>query len=143
ARVSALYEASRGWCAGLILLLETPVHGEAPDAMPDADALQGVFGYFASQLFDRLPESDRDALLRLSFFPRITISEARKVTGNLHVARLLESLYRRHLFTDRRDNTYPDKTGKSSHVHTYQFHALFQAFLKQQVESLGPEQVAS
>ena len=138
-----LHEESGGWCAGLILLLESAGHGETRGGMPDAGALQGIFGYFASQLFDRLAAGQRDDLLRLAFFPRITISSAREITGNVDVSKLLEWLYRRHLFTDRRENIAPNGSHKSSDVHTYQFHALFQAFLRQQAEDLlGPEQIA-
>ena len=139
-----LHEKSGGWCAGLILLLESGGLGEAPESKPEANALQGIFGYFASQLFDRMPAEQRDALLRLSCFPSITIPTAQAITGNPNVAKLLETLYHRHLFTDRRESAVPHRTGQPTDTHAYQFHALFIAFLRQQAESLlGYEQMRS
>lgn len=138
------HEASGRWCAGLILLLESAGQGKTPGSGSDTNALQGIFGYFASQLFNRLAPGQRDDLVRLAFLPRITISSAREITGDAEVSKLLEWLYRRHLFTDRRENTVANESRKSPDVHTYQFHALFQAFLKQQAQDLlGPQQIAS
>ena len=136
-----LHRESGGWCAGLILLLENAGRGQAPDANPDSVALQGVFDYFASQLFDRLSPALRDTLLRLSFFPRMTISAAKEITGNAEATRLLETLYRRHLFTDRRENPGPAH-GANADTHVYQFHALFRSFLVQQArEAFAPDEI--
>lgn len=145
-----LHEESGGWCAGLILLLENAGRGETHGSRPNPEALQAIFGYFASQLFDRLPESQREALLQLSFFPRMTISAAREITHNFDVGKLLESLYRRHLFTDRRENislrtarrTARPSDAAPAEKYVYQFHALFRAFLNQQARNLlTPDQI--
>ena len=74
-----------------------------------------MFAYFAGQLFDQASAEDRTMLMRLSFLPSVSESHARELTGSEASARLLETLYRRHLFTDRR---------RGSQL-VYAFHALF------------------
>lgn len=115
-----LHSRSGGWAAGLILLAERLQRGASIDDLSAPDSLQEVFGYFAGQLFDRADAKTRRTLLQLSYPPNIPESMAEALTGNVSAARLLEQLYRRHLFTDRRLSSEP----------VYQFHALFRAFLR-------------
>jgi len=120
ATVEALYEQSGGWAAGLVLLAEHVRRGRTPESAGDPDSLTQVFAYFAGQLFDQASAEDRTMLMRLSFLPSVSESHARELTGSEASARLLETLYRRHLFTDRR---------RGSQL-VYAFHALFRAFLQ-------------
>ena len=115
-----LHERSGGWAAGLILLAERLRRGARMEDLSAPDSLQEVFGYFAGELFDRTDAETRRMLLQLSYLPNIPASMAETLTGNAAAARLLEQLYRRHLFTDRRHGSEP----------VYQFHALFRAFLQ-------------
>lgn len=114
-----LHERSGGWAAGLILLAERLRRGAGIEDLSAPDSLQEVFGYFAGQLFDRYDAETRLMLMQLSYPPNISASMAEALTGNAAAARLLEQLYRRHLFTNRRRGAEP----------VYQFHALFRAFL--------------
>ncbi|HKB82340.1 MAG TPA: hypothetical protein VKD04_03925 [Burkholderiales bacterium] len=115
-----LHERSGGWAAGLILLAERLRRGADIEDLAAPDSLQEVFGYFAGQLFDRADDETRRMLMQLSYLPSIPASMAEALTGNALGSRLLEQLYRRHLFTDRRRGGEP----------VYQFHALFRAFLQ-------------
>ena len=126
-----LHERSGGWAAGLILLAERLRRGASIEDLSAPDSLQEVFGYFAGQLFDRTDAETRRMLLQLSYPPNIPESMAEALTGNVSAVRLLEQLYRRHLFTDRRRSAEP----------VYQFHALFRAFLRHRArEELSPAQ---
>src|SRR5579859_6888125 len=118
--LDALHERSGGWAAGLVLLAERLRRGAGIEVLSAPDSLQEVFGYFAGQLFDRADTDTRRMLLQLSYPPNIPESMAEVLTANAAAARLLEQLYRRHLFTDRRRGMEP----------VYQFHALFRAFLR-------------
>ena len=116
----ALNEQSGGWVAGLRLLGEWIHRGGAMDDLGKPDSLQDVFGYFAGELFERASDADQRTLLQLSFFPRIPVSAAQRMTGSASAVGLLERLYRAHLFVDRRNGVEP----------VYQFHALLRAFLQ-------------
>ncbi|HXX10647.1 MAG TPA: BTAD domain-containing putative transcriptional regulator [Burkholderiales bacterium] len=118
--VRALHQQSEGWVAGVTLMLERAGH-VAPDAGTlNTETRESVFNYFASLLFDRAPEPTRHTLLCVSFLPHVTESMARKLSGRGDAGQVLEQLYRRHLFTDRRPGEEP----------IYQFHALFRDFLQ-------------
>lgn len=120
-----LHERSGGWAAGLVLLAEHFRRGRTIESIGDPDSLTQVFAYFAGQLFDQAPATDRLMLLELSFLPSIAESHARELTGGQAGPRLLDALYRRHLFTDRR---------RGSEL-VYTFHALFRAFLQHRAAS--------
>ena len=115
-----LHSRSGGWAAGLILLAERLQRGASIEDLSAPDSLQEVFGYFAGELFDRADAQTRRMLLQLSYLPNIPETMAEALTGDGSAARLLEQLYRRHLFIDRRLSAEP----------VYQFHALFRAFLR-------------
>ena len=118
--VRALHEESGGWVAGVTLMLERFGHAGADSGALHADTRESVFNYFASVLFDRAPEATRHTLLSVSFLPHVTESMARRLSGREDAGQVLEQLYRRHLFTDRRPGGEP----------IYQFHALFRGFLQ-------------
>lgn len=120
-----LHERSGGWAAGLILLAERLRRGADIEDLAAPESLQEIFGYFAGQLFDRSDADTRRTLLQLSYLPNIPVSMAESLTANVFASRLLEQLYRRHLFTDRRHGKEP----------VYQFHALFRAFLQHRAQT--------
>lgn len=112
-----------------MLLIERLRHGESIEELDQPEALQSVFAYFAEQLFRQSSDEVQRMLLQLAFMPRFTEDEAHALTGMEESRRLLEMLYRRHLFLDRRKGTQP----------AYQFHALFHAFLRHLAgESMSP-----
>jgi LuxR family maltose regulon positive regulatory protein len=122
---ASLHARSGGWAAGLVLLAEHFRRGHAPQSVGDPDSLAQVFAYFTGQLFDQAPAEDRRMLVALSFLPSASEAMALKLTGSEAVVSLLERLYRRHLFTDRRQGT----------ERVYTFHALFRAFLQHRADT--------
>jgi ATP/maltotriose-dependent transcriptional regulator MalT/DNA-binding SARP family transcriptional activator len=116
----ALHQQSQGWAAGVTLMLERLGHLDGPPGELPSDCRESVFNYFASLVFDRAPESTRHVLLSVAFLPQVTPALARELSGRPDAALVLEDLYRRRMFTDRRSGPEP----------VYQFHALFRDFLK-------------
>lgn len=138
--VAILHEQSHGWAAGLTLLLEQVVRGERVADVFRPDNLQAVFDYFASQVYARAPDRDRQTLLDLCWLPRIPSSALDAIAPDRDAARLLDRLYRNHLFTHRR----PSEVGALRGVargYVYQFHALFQSFLRERAHALLPREV--
>lgn len=115
-----LHEQSTGWIAGVVLMLERLRRGGSIEAPHQAETLNTVFDYFAGLIFDNASEEMRDVLMKTAFLPWVNSTLAEVVTGIPQAIRHPEELHRRHLFTDR---------GVGEEL-TYQYHALFRAFLK-------------
>jgi ATP/maltotriose-dependent transcriptional regulator MalT/DNA-binding SARP family transcriptional activator len=110
---------SDGWAAALVLLRE---HLSRPNAAVEESLGEGrdaIFQYFAGEIFLRAKPENQRALMQTALMPTMTEADAIALTGNDDVSRLLDYLYRRHLFVDRRRGTQT----------TYHYHALFREFL--------------
>lgn len=119
-----LHERSGGWAAALTLLIERG--GEGAERI---DGMERVFDYFAGQIFSRVEPAVQRFLVATALLPRLTADMAQALTGHPDAGRILESLYQRNLFTHRRPGREP----------TYQYHALFQAFLLDRAKNLLSE----
>lgn len=132
--LKALHQQSRGWAAGITLMLERLGHFDGKAQELPTETLESVFSYFASLLFEQATETTRQILLSIAFLPRVTPTLARELSGRDEAPALLEDLYRRRMFIDRRPGAEP----------VYQFHALFLDFLKARARAvLAPEELAS
>jgi ATP/maltotriose-dependent transcriptional regulator MalT/DNA-binding SARP family transcriptional activator len=117
--VRRIRQQSDGWAAALVLLRE---HLSRPSATVEESLGEGrdaIFQYFAGEIFARAKPANQRALMVTALLPSITTAEAVELVGSEDVARLLEYLYRRHLFVDRRRGTQT----------TWHYHALFREFL--------------
>lgn len=119
--IDELHRESDGWAAGFTLMRERTRRTGLVNRIGEAQTMETVFDYFASQFFDEAPSEHRDILIRTAFLPRMTGALADAISGNTAATTLLEYLYRRHLFTNRR---------LSNGQVTYEYHALFRAFLR-------------
>jgi LuxR family transcriptional regulator, maltose regulon positive regulatory protein len=119
----SLYEISKGWAAGLTLALERMKRSDADVRHIQGEALESVFNYFAGQIFKTAEPEVREFLMRSALLQRMTAEMAAQLTGNPNAPKLLDSFYRRRLFTDRR----------GSEPYSYQYHDLFRAFLLDQL----------
>jgi len=130
--VRMLNEQSQGWAAGVALLLER-IRRDGSTHLGDSErSSESTFDYFASQIFDPEPAETRELLMATALLPYVTVVFAEAISGNPLAGRILEQLYHRHLFIDRR----------SLEPTVYQFHALFRAFLyNRAIGYFGPEQV--
>jgi ATP/maltotriose-dependent transcriptional regulator MalT len=128
----ALYQQSQGWAAGVTLMLERIGHLDGTSAELPSESCESVFNYFASLIFDRAPELTRHVLLSVAFLPQVTPSLAVSLSEYSEAAMILDDLYRRRLFVDRRRGVDPQ----------YQFHALFLDFLRARArQSLASEKL--
>ena len=120
------HEQAGGWLVGLTLSLEQR-RSLGRDSDPGQGAHDVLFNYFAGQIFGALPASTREVLMQCALLPRITAAEGAKLSGDPHAGALLDGLYKRRLFVDRRGEAY-------------QFHDLFRAFLLQEFnQAYAPE----
>jgi ATP/maltotriose-dependent transcriptional regulator MalT/DNA-binding SARP family transcriptional activator len=130
--VAALVHASRGWAAGMVMMLRAAQRGvdlkHAHAALP-----RQLFNYFASQVWSRIPAATQSFLYSTAFLPYTTAALARTLTGNPQAARILADLHEDNFFTDRR-------SGEPS---VYEYHPLFREFLAvRAAEALGSEALA-
>ncbi len=119
---------SDGWAAALVLLRE---HLRLPGAVIDeslGDGQDAIFQYFAGEIFSGAKPVNRRLLMLTAIPPSITADESVEMTGSEDAPRLLEYLYRRHLFVDRRRGVHT----------TYHYHALFREFLRAEAERRLP-----
>ena len=79
-----------------------------------------MFAYFTGEIFERARPNNQRTLMLSALLPSVTGSDAAAITGDEVAPRVLDYLYRQHLFTDRR---------RSGSEPVYQFHALFREFL--------------
>src|SRR5437773_6793417 len=124
-----IHKQSDGWVAALVLLRE---HLSSRGATLDESLGEGkdaIFQYFAGEIFSGARPENQRILMLTAIPPSITLSEAVALTGNEEAPRLLEYLYRRHLFTDRR-------RGEET---SYHYHALFREFLLEELRKRLPE----
>ena len=116
-----IYRASDGWAAGIVLMREHLVRSGALDtAHRIPESKEAVFAYFTGEIFERARPGNQRTLLLSALLPSVTGADAAAITGDAEAPRVLDYLYRQHLFTDRR---------RSGADPVYQFHALFREFL--------------
>ena len=125
AEIEHLFSESDGWAAGLTLIIDS--YGKRDATSQDVPIEHdSIFSYFATQIFEQLPETTRAFLVSTAIPPQLPVSLARNLTGNEQAVTILEEMYKRHFFTHRRPSSEP----------TYWYHALFRSFLKSKAEEV-------
>jgi len=117
ADIDALNARVDGWVAGLVLLLAQPRTFSPGERLGTSH--EELFAYFAGEILARANAPVRAMLLATSVLPEVTVSMAQSLTGNPDAGKLLDWLYRRQYFTER----------KVEIELTYQYHDLFREFL--------------
>lgn len=115
--VAALHRHCGGWAAGLTLLLQRMrARGTTP-----ATAVTGstMFGYFATEVLERLPQAASEVLIRTAFFPQFSKAMAIEASTNADAAKIIDDLARGGYFVTRSE-------GAESR---YRYHDLFREFL--------------
>jgi LuxR family transcriptional regulator, maltose regulon positive regulatory protein len=114
-----LYAVTQGWAVGLAVMLRY----EAGQCVTHMDvnqvALQAVFDYLTSEVFDRLSDTVKDFLLKTACLEYISVPVAEQLTGNTAAHDILDSLTRSNAFTLRRQASA-----------TYYYHPLFRQLLR-------------
>ena len=112
-----------GWAAGVMMLRSLR---QRPGQL-EAHAIEGqaaLFRYFAGEILERMPVPWQRLLLQLSCLQSISAADAEYLTGDPAAPRLLDELFHKRLFVERR----------GADAQTYQFHGLFQEFLQHEAE---------
>ncbi len=123
-------ERTRGWAAGLVLMLEhARLSGRIAD-VPDDAAPQVVFDYLAGEIFERFEPRIREFLLRIVCLPRTSAEVAQALTGEERAGALLLNLSRNGYFV----NEVPTESG-----HVFELHPLLRDFLRGRAAQELPE----
>jgi LuxR family maltose regulon positive regulatory protein len=129
-----LHEASDGWAAGLVLLLERTERERIHPQLLGKLGREEIFDYFAHEIFAQLDKETQEFLLKTALPPRVTPRMAEELTGLSHAGRILSGLYRNNHFTERHFRAEP----------VYQYHALFREFLlSMATHAFTPERLSS
>jgi LuxR family transcriptional regulator, maltose regulon positive regulatory protein len=112
--VKTLYDHTKGWITGLVLLLES----DQPLAKT-GDKQNVLFDYFAHEIFSRAEPSTQELLLRSAVLAEMTIDSIAAVTGHAGAQQVIEDLCRRNFFIVKLADTP---------VH-YRYHPLFRQYL--------------
>lgn len=119
ALVAPIAHSSRGWAAGIVLMVRA-LRAGIDLQESNAGAARGLFNYFATEIFARLPADVARFLLRIAFLPDVTAALAQVLTGEARAAALLAELHADHFFVDRKAQAGPA---------SYELHPLFRDFL--------------
>jgi len=118
-KIEDLYGQVDGWVAGVMLMLG----GGGPEGFaPGGDhgeTAGELFDYFASEVWERVDEDQRDFLMKTSYLPAMTSRMAQELSGNTRAGRILSDLSRQNLFTARLQRSPVQ----------YQYHPLFTDYL--------------
>jgi len=126
AQIRALQQQTDGWAAGITLMLDQAQRSGRVSDVGDVASMQTIFDFFAGLVFDQARPREQQALMAISVLPYFTLDMAEELSGDDGIGALIHDLYRRHLFLLLRD-------AKES---SYEFHALFRAFLQSRTQSL-------
>ncbi|MFV1948850.1 MAG: hypothetical protein ACC633_02830, partial [Anaerolineales bacterium] len=114
-----LYDLVDGWVAGVMLMLG----GGGPEGFASGgdhgETVGELFDYFATEVWERVDEGQRDFLMKTSYLPAMTSRMAEELSGNTRAGRILSDLSRQNLFTARLQRSLVQ----------YQYHPLFKDYL--------------
>jgi len=120
AMLQQLHEHCDGWIAGFALMLERLKRSGRQGEMSGIEVRASTFDYFASQILQRIDPRLKEFLLRTALLPHMSADMAASVSACEDAGELLEDLYRRRFFTERRGEVY-------------RYHDLFREFLQERL----------
>lgn len=123
---------TRGWAAGLLLMLQSRV--EHPIAgirvqSDGSDSNRHLFAYLAQEVLDDLPPDLQDFVLRSSILIELNPALCEALTERADARQVLDALYRRNLFLTAIDELAP----------VLRFHDLFREFLEGELARRDPD----
>ena len=120
-QMSRLHQISRGWPAGLNLLLQLPqAEARQLDANLTTDQA-ALFAYLAGEIFEQQPAGVQRVLLELAYFPRMSAGMAEDLCGSTQATEVLAAMHHDSVLT-----TLHGSAGEAQ----YEFHPLLREFLR-------------
>ena len=101
AALDALFDKTRGWMAGVLLLLDHQSSATRFDDLPASATPDVVVDYLAEELIDGLSAQTRSLLFSVVFVPRLTTEMAQRLCPGPDTAASLEELTRNHYFVSK------------------------------------------
>ena len=120
-----LYDKTRGWAAGLVLLLGHSDNEASLAELPGDMTPQVVFDYLAGEIFEYLDAETRDLLLKTAWLRQFTAGMADELSCQKNSEFLLEQLTKQDYFVTQL------RGGEQA---IYQYHPLLQEFLLKRAE---------
>ncbi len=132
-KIEQICALADGWAAGIILLSDIIVD-QGSFCPPQLDSVpQKVFDYFATEIFNRIEETQRDFLRRTAFVEELTPQLTDLLTQQKNSHNILTQLHKGNYFTQCYFNPQA----------TYCYHPLFRKFLQTKAaEAYPPEEIA-
>ena len=124
-KIAALHHTTRGWAAGLILMLEQSADKALPLTTTEYTHYK-IFHYFASEIFQHTSETVKAFLLKTAVLQQIDIPVAKQLTANSQAKAILLDMAQRNYFTFH----------CSGAIDSFHYHPLFREFLLAQAEQL-------
>lgn len=125
AALRRLHDKTRGWAAGLVLMLEHAKDHPTSHPVIDKDALQIISDYFADEIFLKADAEMQEFLLMSACFQNMTEDMVAQLTGRPDAGDILSEFGRKHYFTEKFSGTET----------LYQYHGLFRGFLLSQARA--------
>lgn len=127
--VEKLYARTRGWLAGLTLLLEQSDIAEF--FLDDEDQFNPkiLFDYFAGEVLEHTDMLTRKFLLKTALMPKFSSGMASQLTGINDTSNILNNLLVKNYFTYKHEGS----------TATFEYHPLFRDFLNTQAQELLSE----
>ena len=122
--IRRLHEETQGWITGLLLMLGQ-MDGSGKGQPPVSRNRRVLFDYFAGETLQRVDAEIREFLLKTALLPRLNVEAAERLTGNPSARLILDELSRQNFFTIQHPGA----------VTSYEYHALFRAFLLSRLQS--------
>ncbi|MEE8109349.1 MAG: BTAD domain-containing putative transcriptional regulator, partial [Gammaproteobacteria bacterium] len=115
-----LFQRTRGWVAGLVLMLERHRASGPIKEVPADSTPQVIFDYLAGEVIKRLNDHDQEFMLQTCLLPQLTAGQADMLTGRSDSASILSLLARNDFFVTSR---------QSLDEIVYEYHPLMREFL--------------
>ena len=124
-----LYARTRGWLAGLTLLLEQADIAEHVMDNEDQFNPKTLFDYFAGEVLSHTDMLTRKFLVKTALMPKFSSGMASQLTGINDTSKILNNLLVKNYFTYKHEGS----------VATFEYHPLFHDFLQAQAGELLSE----
>ncbi|VWX58145.1 Serine/threonine-protein kinase PknK [Burkholderiales bacterium 8X] len=125
-----LFERTQGWAVGICLSLDAwGGRGETTATLQLSN--RHLFEYLATEVFDRLPEAQRNFLMDTSMLENLSPAQCALVSENPHAERLLGEIAHRDLLVSVLDGE----------GHVLRLHSLARAYLEHRLQLERPEKI--